>query len=236
MIILDRVDLIIEAEGGLKFQLIFRLVLPVAAPCLVFQITYTGKALAVVELLYIIPYAVFINIGLVLSAFLVIVFKNKPGVDDRLSFKGILKIFRWNVDVRKDLGIRPPFYIRTGLFFIGFFLNKSGDIFSLFKMKAVFISVAVYNGIHIFRRVLRGAGSETVQSKAELIVFAGIVVVFSSGVELTEYQFPVVTAFPCVIIDGYAAAVVFYSDRMIGISVDLYLFSEALSGLVDGIA
>src|SRR5699024_5982211 len=101
---------------------------PVAASCLVFQIAYAGKALAVVELLYIIPYAVFINIGLVLSAFLVIVFKNKPGVDDRLSFKGILKIFRWNVDVRKDLGIRPPFYIRTGLFFIGFFLNKSGDI------------------------------------------------------------------------------------------------------------
>ena len=83
---------------------------------------------------------------------------------------------------------------------------------------------------------MRGAGSETVQSKAELIVFAGIVVVFSSGVKLAEYQFPVVTAFPCVIIDGYAAAVVFYSDRMIGVSVDLYLFSEALSGLVYGIA
>ena len=103
-------------------------------------------------------------------------------------------------------------------------------------MKAVFISVAVYNGIHIFRRVLRSAGSKTVQSKAELIVFAGIVVVFSSGVKLAEYQFPVIAFFSGIIVDGDSTPVVLYSYRMIGVSVDLYLFSEALSGLVYGIA
>ena len=118
MVILKRIYFIIEAEGGLKFQFIFRLVLPVAAPCLVFQIAYAGKALAVVELLYIIPYAVFINIGLVLSAFLVIVFKNKPGVYNSLPFQSLLKIFRWDIYIRKNLSVRTPFNVCSGKVFI----------------------------------------------------------------------------------------------------------------------
>ena len=81
-------------------------------------------------------------------------------------------------------------------------------------------SVAVNFRVHVFRGVLCGAKTESVQTEGEFINFAAVVVVLASGVHFAEDKLPVVALFIAVVIHRNAAAEVLDLHRTVGVSGD----------------
>ena len=116
-----------------------------------------------------------------------------------------------------------------------FGLLQAADVLSFFKVQIEFITVPQHLHVHIFGAVLGGAGAQTVKSKGELIVSAGVVFVLSARVHLAVHQFPVKALLPLVILHRTAAAEILHFNGMVQIPGDIDEITESLSRLVNGI-
>ena len=170
-----------------------------------------------------------------LPAHLVVEEKQHARVDDGLPLDGVLVIFEGNIDVGKDLQIRLPLDAGTGLSTLPRLLLQTAHILAVFKVQREAGAVAVNLRVHIFRGVLRGAKTQTVQTQRIFIDFAAVVVVFAPRVHLAENQFPVEALFLVIVIDGDAASEVLHLHRTIRKAGDNDLAAVALARFVDGV-
>ena len=102
-------------------------------------------------------------------------------------------------------------------------------------MERVLIAVAPDGDVHVFGRVLRGAGAETVGSQRKIVIAALVVVVFAACIQFAENKLPVEAFFSGVPIQRAAAAVVFHLDGTVGESGKRDEITVSLAGFVDGI-
>ena len=156
-------------------------------------------------------------------------------VDDGLPFERVLKVFVRDVDVGKDVEIGLPAEGGAGLLPVGRLFVQLADDLALFKMERILEAVAADGGVKIFRGVLRGACAEAVQAERVFIVAARVVVVFATGVEFAEDEFPVVFLFLLVPVHGAAAAKILDLERVVEELRHDDRVAVALARLVDGV-
>ena len=123
-----------------------------------------------------------------------------------------------------------PFAVVPGTYSV-FRLN----IFTLFKMQLIAHAVAINDCIHKFGGILGCTGTKTVQTQAEFIVFACIILIFAACVQLTKHQLPVEAILLGVIIHRNPPAMIAHENGIILETGNLNLFAVALSRLINGI-
>ena len=79
-------------------------------------------------------------------------------------------------------------------------------------MQVKFKAVTQDFDIHIFRAVLCRTSAQSVQAERIFIIAAVIVIILSAGIKLTEYEFPIITFFLFVIVNGNTPAEVLDLD------------------------
>ena len=195
VIVFQPVDLIGEAQGGSDLHFVIVHVLPVAAFALGLPELGHGHSGAVGQFGDIVQNTLGIveifRLKLVGGNF-VAEAEGDTGIDHGLPLHDIHEELGRNVDIRKDFQIRQPAEAGTGLFPVGRFFHQITDDLTLFEMQGIFKPVPADGHIEIPGGILGGAGTQTVEAQRIFVHTAGIVVVLAAGIQLTEYQFPVV--------------------------------------------
>ena len=237
MIVFLAAEIAGEADGGGNLDLVIGLVLPVAALALTFPELRHGEGIALSQFVDIIQNAVLVAEfrRLEFAAHLVAEAEGDTGIDHRLALEHIQIVFHRDVDVGKDLQIGLPMKQRTCLFAVGRLPFQVADDLAPFKVEGILEIVAVDAGIEILRGVLRGAGAQAVETQGELVVVAGVVVVFAAGVHLAEHQFPVVALLLFVPVHRAAASEILHLDAPVLIAGDDDQIAVPLTGFVDGV-
>ena len=237
MIVFLAAEIAGEADGGRDFDLIVGLVLPVAALALTFPELGHGEGIALGQFVDIIQNAVLVAEfrRLEFAAHLVAEAEGDAGIDHRLALEHVQIVFHGDIDVGKDLQIGLPMKQRAGFFAVGRLLFHVADDLAPLKVEGVFEIVAVDAGIKILRRILGGAGAQTVEAQGELVVVTGVVVVFAAGVHLAEHQFPVVALLFFVPVHRAAAPEILHLDAPVLIAGDDDQIAVPLAGFVDGV-
>ncbi len=235
MVIFNAVNLIVKAKGRLHLNLVFRLVLPVPAPREAFEILHRSQVLSLPQLIYIVNNAVLIPEPLGGPALFVNEFENQPGIDHSLPFQDIPETLEGYPDIGEDLPVRLPFLYGAGMLITALLFFQTSYIVALFKVQLVFVTVAKYCYIHVFRAVLGSAGSEAVKPQRELVVLARVVHVFPPGIEFAVYQFPVISLFIGVEIQGDPPALILHGYGVIRVPCDPDQAPETLPGFIDGV-
>ena len=106
---------------------------------------------------------------------------------------------------------------------------------ALLEVQLIFVPVAPDGHVHVFRRILRGAGSQTVEAEGIFIVAAVGVFVFAAGVQLAENQLPVIALLDRVPVHGTAAAGVLDLNGLVLIICQRYEAAVTLASLVNGV-
>ena len=101
-------------------------------------------------------------------------------------------------------------------------------------MQVITEAIPAHRGIKKLRSVLGRAGTQTVQAQGIFIVLT-VFAVLTTGIHLTEHQFPVIALFPFVIVHGTAAAKVLHLDAQVFVTGDDDGITMTLSSLIDGI-
>ena len=109
------------------------------------------------------------------------------------------------------------------------------DVLAFFKMKIIAFAIPQHLYIHVFRRILRGAGTKAIESQRIFVVAIAGAIVFAAGIQFAKDQFPVVALLLGVIIHRAAAAEILHFDAAIGIAGGDDLFAISLPGLINGI-
>lgn len=86
------------------------------------------------------------------------------GVDNRLLFQRILKVFARDGDIGKHGDVRQPAVPRPRLPAAVRFLFQTADVLALFKVQAVLEPVAPDAHVHIRGGVLRRARAQAVEA------------------------------------------------------------------------
>ena len=95
---------------------------------------------------------------------------------------------------------------------------QSADVFALFKVEGVFLPIPSNHRIKIAGGILGGTGAETIETQGVFIVLPFIVAVFAAGIELAEYQLPVIPLLRRVPIHRTAAAKVLHLNGVVEIT------------------
>ena len=238
MVVLHMIDLLTETEGAGDLQLHLRPVLRVTATALGLPEGGHGKGILPYQLLHILTDTAFVaeNFFLELFAHLIAEFEGDTLVHHRLPAQHIPIVLHGNVDVGKHLLVRTPVEAGAGLSApIRGFLLQTTLISALFKVQIVAETIPADGGIKKFGSVLGGAGAQTVEAQAVLIVLA-VFAVLAAGVHLAEHQFPVVALFLFVVVHGAAAAEVLHLHGEVFIPGDDDGVAMTLTRLVDGVA
>ena len=241
VIVFRHIDLIGETECGGDLHLIVITVLTVAAFPLALDESGSGERLLPRDLLDVIqdPFLIEEILGLKLPVDLVAETERHSLVDHRLTAHDIFKILGRNIDIRKYIQIRSPADGRAGLFAIGRFHRQflaffSADL-SLLEVQFILVPVTPNRNVHILRSVLRGTGTEAVESERILVVLSLIVTVFASGIQFTEHQFPVEPFLILVPVHGTSASEVFTFDGKILIACQRDQIAVTLPRLINGV-
>ena len=188
VIVFRHIDLIGETECSRDLHLIVITVLTVATFPLALNESGSGERLLPRDFLDVIqdPFLIEEILGLKLPVDLVAESERHSLVDHRLTAHDIFKIFGRNIDIRKDIQIRSPADGRAGFFAIGRFHRQFLPFFSadlaLFEVEFIFVPVTPHRNVHILRSVLRGTGTESVETERVFVVLSLIVAVFASGI------------------------------------------------------
>ena len=161
--------------------------------------------------------------------------KKYAGVYHRLTLDGVVVVLNGNVDLGKDLNIGLPFNLGTRLSAGVDLFMQSADIFTVFKVQFVEEAIAAYFNVHICRRILRCAQAQAVESKRVLVVLARIVIILTARVELAKDQLPVILVGLGIKVDRNTPSKVLDLDRVVRISGNDDLVSEALTRFVNGV-
>ena len=225
-----------EAESAGNLQLHLRPVFRVPAPALGLPVGGHGKCLVPAQFFQVLGDAVFIAIfrSFEFSPHLVSEAEGDPLVHHGLAADHILVILRRDVDVGKNLRVRPPFEAGAGFLPVGGFLFQTAHVAALFKMQAVLEAVPADHRVEIFRSVLGGAGAQAVEAQRILIIFA-VFTIFAAGVQLAEHQLPVVALFFFVPVHRTAPAEVLDLHGQVLVTGDDHRVAMALPGLIDGV-
>ena len=157
-------------------------------------------------------------------------------VDHGLPLHHVGEILRGDGGVREHVQIRQPPDGGAGLAApVRRFLLQTAHVLAPLEMQGVFFPVPADGHIHVPGGVLRGAGAETVQSQRVFVVVAAVVVVLSAGVQLAEYQLPVVFLLLLVPVHRAAPALILHLDGAVGEAGDGDEAAVALPRLVDGV-
>ena len=241
MVILQCGHAVREAEGGGELDLVFGLVLAVAPLALGGDELRLGQRVLARKLRDVVLDAVFVEeiARLELAVFLYPQPEGDSRVDDGLPVQHACEVLLRNVDIREHLDVRPPADERTGLFPVGRLDHKllpllAADL-ALLEVQLIFVPVAPDGHVHVFRRILSGAGSQTVEAEGIFIVAAVGVFVLAAGVQLAENQLPVIALLDRVPVHGTAAAEVLDLDGLVLIICQRYEIAVALARLVDGV-
>ena len=208
MVILQRGHAVREAEGGGELDLVFGLVLAVAPLALGGDELRLGQRVLARKLRDVVLDAVFVEeiARLELAVFLYPQPESDARVDDGLPVQHACEVLLRNVDIREHL-----------------------------EVQLIFVPVTPDGHVHVFRRILSGAGSQTVEAEGIFIVAAVGVFVLAAGVQLAENQLPVIALLDRVPVHGTAAAEVLDLDGLVLIICQRYEIAVALARLVDGV-
>ena len=158
-------------------------------------------------------------------------------VDNGLTVQDIVEVFLRYVNVGKNLGIRLPADHRAGFLRVGRRFYKLLPLFAdglaLFEMKLIFYPVSSDGDVHVFGRVLRRAGAESVKTERVFVVSPVGVFVFAARVQLAENKLPVEALLIRVPVQRTAAAEVLYLDGLVLEVSERDGVAVALSRLVD---
>ena len=241
VVIFQQLYLIREAKSRAHFDLVFRLVVPVAAGGLALTAEHRGQAVLARSLGHIVGDAVLVAPALlprlagggVLLLFVSEV-QRQPRVDDGLTAQHIFIIAAGHIDVRKDRVVGLPVDDAAGAAALVGFLLQAAYVLALLEVEVVVEAVAVDVGGHPCGRVLGGTQTQTVQAEAELVVVLALAV-FAARVHFTEQQLPVVAALAVVPVHGHTAAKILHDDAAILAAGDVDGVAVAVAGLVDGV-
>ena len=229
-----------KAAGDVQLYLVLGLVCPVPAPAFALPAHRLGEGIQPRQLPNIVGDAVFIEEILRVKGRAVLIAQPEgdPGVYHGLALHHIPVVVRGDADVRKHVQVRQPVDAGAGLALLavgqGAGLHLAHD-FAPFKVQGILLALPPHGYIHVAAGVLGGAGAQAVEAQGKLIVFAVFVVIFAAGVELAEYQLPVVAAFLLVPIHRAAPAHVLHLDGEVGKPRDGDEPPMPLPGLVDGV-
>ena len=238
MVVLDDLHRVGKAEGHRELYLIFGLVGAVPALPLGLPEDRLGEGVLPGELLDIVDDAVLVPEIFALEfvgPHLVAQAEGHPRVDHGLALEHVPIVVHGDVDIGKDLQVGKPPEAGARLFPGVGLLLQSPHILALLKVEGVLKSVPVDDGVEIPAGVLGGAGAQAVETQGVLVVVPRAVFILSAGVELAEYQLPVVLLLPLVPVHRAAPAEVLHLDGVVGVAGDGDERAVALPGLVDGV-
>ena len=242
VVILQQSSHIGKTEGCLDLYLVFRLVRPVSSPALGLIELHRGQGIVPGQLLYIVHNAVFVVKVLFLKLALLHLLtevKTQSLIDHGLLFQHLLKIFSGDAGVGEHIQVQfetvggTRLFWGTGLF--QQFVRPFGHILSPAEMEGILPAIPAGDHIHIFRRILGGAGAQTVEAQGIFVILPFGVAVFSAGIELAVDQLPVITAFPLVVIHRHAPPEVLHLDGPVQKMGHIDHMAKPFPGFVDGI-
>ena len=241
VVILQQLYLIREAKSCAHLDLVFRLVVPVAAGGLALTAEHRGQAVLARSLGHIVSDTVLVAPALLPRlaggrVFLLLIgeVEGQARVDDGLTAQHIFIVAAGHIDVRKDRVVGLPVDDAAGAAALVGFLLQAAYVLALLEVEVVVEAVAVDVGGHPRRGVLGGTEAQTVQTEAEFIVVLALAVL-AACVHLTEQQLPVVALFTLVPVHGHTAAKVLHDDAAILAAGDVDGVAVAVAGLVDGV-
>ena len=230
-----------KTEGTIEQYLVFRLIRTVFTSALTAEGLDGGQVFLLRNFRHIICNAIVIAKFRFHHAFRCFIAENKfqMGIDDCLPLESIQIIIFRNGNISKYLQIRLPADDSTSIFLVILFLTETGFgpglIFALFKMQAVFHPITANGDIHIFRRILCGTGTQTIQTQRKLIVLAIHGFIFAAGIQLTEYQFPVIPLFIGIVIHWNTASMILHLNGMVRKTGNHNFIAKAFPGFINGI-
>ena len=236
VIVFQRLHRVGKAERHVHFDLIFRLIITVAADCGTGAEMHRGQGSLTGDLIGIVLNAMLIEIfdffGTLARA--VVEHESHTVIDNGLAAQHILEGIRRNIDVGKHIGVRFPADDGAGaaagerLFF------QPADILTFFEIQVIVHAIAVNIRSHPFAGILGGAKAKAVQAKGEVIVTATLAI-FASRVQFAEHKIPVPAFFSFIVIDGDTAAKVLYFHRVIRVKGNVDFVAVAVTRFVDGV-
>ena len=184
MVVFDVVDAVGKAKRRRDLHLVFGLIRAVASAALGLHVGRSSQRVLARELLDIVEDAVGIAVvrRLERAAALYAQAKRHALVHDGLPVQHVLEIALGHINVREHLQIRPPADGRAGFLAVCRGALQPADDLALPKMQAVLFPVAPDGHVHIFRGVLRGARTQTVETERVFVVLALVVFVLAAGV------------------------------------------------------
>ena len=220
---LDALHLIREAARAGELDLVFGLVLAVAAAALRLPEDGGGQGVLTRDLGDIVDDAVFVDEVLRLKVAgedFVFEAERDARVDDGLTAQRFDIVVGGNVDIGKHVEVGQPARARAG--FAAAVGRLDPELIALFahglaalKVQGVFVPVAPDGHVHIARGILRRARAEAVEAEGVFVVVAVQVVVLAAGIELAVHELPVEALFLGVIVHRAAAAHVLYFDAVV---------------------
>ena len=215
---LDALYLIREAARAGELDLVFGLVLAVAAAALRLPEDGGGQGVFTRDLGDIVDDAVFVDEVLrleVAGESFVFEAERDARVDNGLTAQRFDIVVGGNVDIGKHVEVGQPARARAG--FAAAVGRLDPELIALFAhgLAALKVPVAPDGHVHIARGILRRARAEAVEAEGVFIVVAVEVIVLAAGVELAVHELPVEALFLGVIVHRAAAAHVLYFDAVV---------------------
>ncbi len=235
MVILDQVDLIIEAQSHSSLDLVFRLVGAIAALAAAFKKKRARDALLLVQLADKAQDAFWIVEFLGGAGWLVKQAEGHSGIDDGLAFQSLLEIVQRDHDVSENVPVCLPFLDRAGLLLPDRGLGQATDIIAFFEVQIIAEAIAHHRYVEVFGSILGGTGAQAIETEAELIMVPADIVVFAASIQFAVDQLPIVAVFLLIEIERNAATLVFDLERSVAVALDLDQVAMSFPGLVDGI-
>ena len=195
---LDELHFLAERERDVQFQLVFVLVLAVAALALGGPVLRSCHRFVADQLKQVVADSVFIAEYLLgEGAVLVLVFQHEfhAVVDYSLPAEDIREVVRADVDICEYFKVGLPVYLCAGGAVAAGLLESAlvlGHVEAFFEPQRVVPLTAAALDLHVFAGELRSAQTQTVQTQREGVVSAGVVVVLASRVQRAECKLPVV--------------------------------------------
>ena len=152
MIVFQHIDAVGKAQGSGNLHLVIRHIRPVTSLAFCLPELGHGHGFSLGQLLHIVENAVFITEIRLLEAAVRHLGpqpEGNPGIDHRLTFEDIRIILRRNIDVRKHVQIGHPVEAGAGLLAVCLFGFQTADVFALFKVQGIFLSVPANHRIKI---------------------------------------------------------------------------------------
>ena len=236
MIIFLKLLLIGEAKCHIHLKLVLGLILSVTTLTVCLPELYACKTIITDKLIYVVNDAVLVHIFICFELGLCkLISENKPDsvINNRLSFKCLLKILKRDIDIGKYLHIGAP--LDSGaciLLIVGSFLHLPVYFTSL-EAQLVAEATCMNLCLHVLGCILCSTETETVETERIFVATAVICIVLTTCIKVAENKLPVVALLTCIVVNRYTSTEVLHLYRFIEKACYDNLLTVTLSRLVD---